>query len=138
MKRDKIIYWVVTTLFSLALIGSSIMYLTKNSTIVDGFKFLGYPEYLIPLLGTAKFLGALALVNPWSSTLKEWAYAGFTFNLIGAAWTHIATNSPATSVFVFLAVLAVSYIFFQRLKTRKASTVITESSLSRSNVVLNS
>jgi hypothetical protein len=84
--------------------------------LVDGFKFLGYPQYLIPLLGVAKLLGALALINPWFPKLKEWAYAGFTFTLVGAIWSHIATNTAFTSPLVFLLLVALSYFFFLRIR----------------------
>ena len=119
MKRDKILYWVFTALIVLGFGSASLMYFSKNPQITEGFKFLGYPQYLIPLLGVAKLLGALALINPWSRTLKEWAYAGITFTIVGATWSHIATNTPFTMPLVYLAVLALSYIFYTRLKTKQ-------------------
>lgn len=93
---------------------SAMMYLTKSPELVEGMKFLGFPMFILPLLGTAKLLGAIALLQPKFKTLKEWAYAGFTFNLIGAIWAHAATNTPFTLVAVFFVVLAVSYIFWKR------------------------
>jgi hypothetical protein len=45
---------------------------------------LGYPSYLLAILGTAKLLGAPALLQNRFPTLREWAYAGFAFDLIGA------------------------------------------------------
>lgn len=121
MKRDRILYWIFTGLVSLSFAGSSIMYLTKSQQLVDGFKFLGYPLYLIPLLGVAKLLGAFALINPWFPRLKEWAYAGFTFTLLGAIWTHIATNSPYGSPLLFLVFVAISYFFYTRVKDHQSS-----------------
>jgi len=129
MKRDKILYWIFTSIVSLAFAGSSIMYLTKSQQLVDGFKFLGYPQYLIPLLGVAKLLGALALINPWFSKLKEWAYAGFTFTLVGAIWSHISTNTPFTSPLVFLVLLGLSYFFYLRIR---GTNVHSTSSVERS------
>jgi hypothetical protein len=64
---------------------------------------------MLPLLGTAKLLGALAIINPWFPMLREWAYAGFTFVLTGAAWSHLATGTPAVAPLVFLCILALSY-----------------------------
>jgi uncharacterized membrane protein len=118
MKRDRILYWIFTGLIALGFTLSSLMYFSSNPQITEGFKFLGYPQYLIPLLGIAKLAGALALLNPWSSTLKEWAYAGITFMIIGATWSHIATNTPFTMPLLFLAVLALSYIFYTRTKNK--------------------
>ncbi len=120
MKRDKILYWIFTGLVSLGFAASSIMYLTNSQQLVDGFKFLGLPQFLIPLLGVAKLLGALALINPWFPKLKEWAYAGFTFTLIGASWSHIATNTPFTAPLVFLALVGISYLFYSRIRGKQS------------------
>lgn len=121
MKRDKILYWVFTGLIALFFLYSAYLYLSRDVKLTEGFKYLGYPAYFIPLLGLAKLAGALALVNPWSDKLKEWAYAGFTFTLVGAIWTHAATHSAVTMPLVFLVVLAISYFFYGR-TTPSAST----------------
>ena len=114
MKVNKIVYWTSTIIFAGMFLMSAMMYLTKSPELVEGMKFLGFPMFILPLLGTAKLLGAIALLQPKFKTLKEWAYAGFTFNLIGAIWAHVATNTPFTLVAVFFVVLAVSYIFWKR------------------------
>jgi DoxX-like family len=111
MKKDKIIYWISTGLLSAAMLMSSFMYLSKNTELMDNFKVFGFPPFFIALLGTAKLLGAIALVNPWFSKLKEWAYAGFVFIFIGAIWTHLATSTPFVPAFVLLVILGVSYFF---------------------------
>ena len=122
MKKNKIIYWSTTGLVAAGFLMSSFMYLGKNPELVNGFKMMGFPDFFIPILGLAKLLGAFAIVNPWVPKLKEWAYAGFTFVLIGATWTHLATNTPFIAPLVFLALLAVSYYFY-------AKTFQTESSV---------
>lgn len=122
MKRDKIIYWILTGIVTLGFAMSSFMYLSKNPELMEGFNKMGFPVYFVTILGIAKLLGAIALVNPWWDKLKEWAYAGFTFTLIGAAWTHIATGTPFVAPLMFLALLGVSYVFFNRLKTSKSNT----------------
>lgn len=122
MKRDKILYWVFTSLIAFGFLMSSFIYLTKDPKITGGFQFLGYPQYLIPFLGIAKLLGALAIIQPWSKTVKEWAYAGITFTILGATWTHISTNTPVTQPLLFLAVTLLSYFFYQRVKTKQSVT----------------
>ena len=117
MKRDKIIYWSTTALLALGFAMSSFMYLTRNPELLGQFKLIGIPEYFVTLLGVAKLSGAIAIVNPWSTRLKEWAYAGYAFVLIGAVWTHIATNTPFVAPLVFLGIVGVSYFFFTRLYT---------------------
>ena len=132
MKRDKILYWIFTGLVSLGFAASSIMYLTKSPQLVDGFKFLGLPQYLIPILGVAKLTGALALINPWFPKLREWAYAGFTFTLIGASWTHIATNTPFSTPLLFFALVAISYFFHTRVSRQQ--TIASSSSESATRI----
>lgn len=123
MKRDKILYWITTGLVSLGFVASSIMYLTHNPELMKGFSMMGYPVYFVTILGIAKLTGALALLNPWSDKLKEWAYAGFTFTLIGAAWTHIATGTPFIAPLVFLLLVGLSYFFFRRINSYKPQLI---------------
>ena len=121
MKTNKILYWTFTGLISAGFLFSSYMYLGKNPELMAGFAQMGYPAFFVTMLGVAKLLGALAIINPWSLKLKEWAYAGFTFNLIGATWTHIATHTPFMAPLFFLALLAASYYFFNKVNTVEAS-----------------
>ncbi|MBN9484783.1 MAG: hypothetical protein BGO70_06315 [Bacteroidetes bacterium 43-93] len=114
MKRDKILYWATTSLVSLGFLASGLMYLSQDPELIAKFKSIGYPVYFVMLLGFAKLVGSLILMNPWWPTLKEWAYAGFTFTLAGAIWTHISTHTPVTPPLLFLVVLALSYYFYKR------------------------
>jgi hypothetical protein len=49
---------------------------------------LGYPLYLLIILGVWRIPGALVLLVPRFPRLKEWAYAGAFFNYSGAAASH--------------------------------------------------
>ncbi len=111
MKRDKVIYWIATGLISAGMLMSAFMYLTKNPELMKSFQSAGYPDYFVLILGTAKLLGAIVLLAPVWSRLKEWAYAGFTFTFIGAVWTHLATGTPWIAPFIALLILSVSYWF---------------------------
>jgi hypothetical protein len=124
MKKDKIIYWSFTGLVSLGFLMASFMYLSKNPELMNGFKQMGFPEFFVTILGTAKLLGALAIINPWFSKLKEWAYAGFTFVLLGAVWIHVATGTPFVAPLVNLALVAVSYIYYLRVNRVNTSPVL--------------
>jgi len=116
MKRDKIIYWITTGLVAAGMLYSSAMYLMRNPELVQGFEALGYPLFIVSLLGIAKLLGGLALVVPLPTQVKEWAYAGFAFVFIGALWTHLATDTPWIAPVVFLFLLSLSYYFRLRLR----------------------
>lgn len=113
-KTSRIAYWSLTLLAALGFFMSSFMYLGRDPELMQSFSKAGYPVYFVTLLGLAKLLGAIALVNPWFPKLKEWAYAGFTFTLVGAVWTHIATSTPFVAPLVFLVLIATSYFFYQK------------------------
>lgn len=100
MKARSISYWVTTVLFALAIGASGIADLVPLQQIVEGFGLLGYPVYLTTLLGVWKLLGVVAILAPRFPRLKEWAYAGFFFELSGAAFSHIAAGvgSPASPI----------------------------------------
>ncbi len=117
MKRDKIIYWIATGLLAAGMVMSSVLYLGKSEEMVTNFTSIGYPMFMLGMLGVAKLLGGIALLAPAPERLKEWAYAGFTFVFIGAAWTHVVTGTSWIAPVIALVVLAVSYIFYSRIKT---------------------
>ena len=117
MKANKIIYWTATILVAGLFLMSSVMYLTHNPRLVTGFKSMGYPVFMLDILGIAKLLGGIALLQPRYVKLQDWAYAGFTITLIGAIWSHIATGSSFIMPLVFLLLLAVSYITRMRRTT---------------------
>lgn len=121
MKRDKIIYWIATGLIAAGMTMSAFMYLTMNAELVSNFKTLGFPTFFVSILGVAKLLGAVVLVAPVGTRLKEWAYAGFIFIFIGAIWTHIATGTPWITPAVFLIILGVSYFFWTKVSVRALS-----------------
>lgn len=105
-------YWGVTVLFASFMLLSAAMYLAGAATIRDTLAHLGYPTYILAILGTAKLLGALALLQARVPTLREWAYGGFTIDLIGATASHLFSGDPVGIAIVpalFLIPLAVSY-----------------------------
>ncbi len=93
------------------------MYLSKSQQLVDGFKVLGYPQYMLYILGLAKLLSVAGLLQPWSAKLREWTYAGLTFTFIGAIWSHLATATPFVMPLVFLALLGISWVYNRKIAT---------------------
>jgi len=114
MKKLNLLYWGSTGLVSAFMLFSAALYLTQNEGLVGSFKTIGIPLYFITILGVAKLLGAIVLVIPVNSHLKDWAYAGFAFTFIGATWTHIATSTPWFMPIIFLVVLGISYYSWTR------------------------
>ncbi len=115
MKRDQIVYWGTTGVVALMMVFSSYMYLSQNAQLMQNFQAIGYPAYIVPFLGIAKLLGALALVVTKWDKVTEWAYAGFAFTFLGATYSHLATHTPFVMPLVFLVLLGVSYWFKIRL-----------------------
>lgn len=118
MKKINITYWILTALYALFIILTSIPDVTTNA---DAIKIitthLGYPAYFIPFIGVAKILGGIAILIPGFPRIKEWAYAGLAFDLIGALYSTIAIGEPAKNwcvMFIFFAVLFGSYIFYHK------------------------
>ena len=90
--RANVIFWSVTLLFAVPLALAGIGELIGLPAGVAILGQLGYPRYLLSFLGLAKLLGVAALVAGTNPRLKEWAYAGFTFTLLGACYSHLASG----------------------------------------------
>lgn len=122
MKKEKIIFWTATIL--IALFEGVMPALTSQTELAkEGIRHLGYPEYFGNALVVFKILGVLALVIPQvPKRVKEWAYAGFSFDFLFAAISHGAVDGVNGQTFfplVVLGVLAVSYIYYHKLIENK-------------------
>lgn len=108
-----ITYWGLTGLFAAMMLLSGVLYLSGAAPVREGLAHLGYPGYVLIILGTAKLLGAPALLQNRLPALREWAYAGFTINLIGAAASHLFAGDAVSVAMVpamLLVLLAASYV----------------------------
>jgi len=106
MKNIKIWYWISTLLFAAFMIFSAIPDIAMEQETKNFIVHLGYPEYFIPFIGVAKLMGSLTILIPSFKKLKEWAYAGLFFDLIGAAYSNIMVDGFHPSMLVLLVVLA--------------------------------
>ena len=103
-------YWIATSLFAALMVVAGIQELRHAADLLEGARRLGYPDYLLTLLGTAKLVGAPLLLVQRFPHLKEWVYAGFAFDFGGAMISHTASGDtflqtlPAISCAVLLAV----------------------------------
>ncbi len=120
MKKNKIAFWIATVLIvlweGLMPLGTPLF---APQYINAGTKPLGYPDYFAYALIICKVLGVLAIAVPQvPGKLKEWAYAGLTFNLIFAFISHACVDKNAAFMFMpilVLGVLAVSYFYQARI-----------------------
>jgi hypothetical protein len=86
------IHIVLKIIFSLFMLFSAMGELTLNETVVHSMELIQMPVYLLYLLGILKILGVIAIWFSPYKWLKEWAYAGFTFDFLGAIFGFIATG----------------------------------------------
>ena len=120
-KRNKIIYWASTIWLALGMLSSGILQVFKVTAEgavappgVYGITHLGYPVYLLTILGAWKILGVVALLIPKFPLLKEWAYAGFFFAMSGAVFSHLVVGDDAKELFgptLLLVLTVVSWYF---------------------------
>ena len=117
MKKTNIIYWSTTGL--IFLFEGVLPALTSQTEMAkEGISHLGYPAYFGVMIAVFKVAGALALIVPQvPKRIKEWAYAGFTFDFIAASVSHTAVDGfggQAIFPLVVLGILAVSYIYYYK------------------------
>lgn len=109
-KRNRIIYWIFTAWLALGMTSTGIVQVMKMKEEVDMFAHLGYPEYLLTIIGVWKILGVVAVLIPKFPLLKEWAYAGFFFCMSGAIVSHMALGDPISEVAPPLLLLVLTII----------------------------
>ena len=117
-RRNKIIYWTLTlVMFVPATAGAFVELFTHGpANIVKIMLALGYPLYLMKILGFAKILGGIAILTGTLPRMKEWAYAGFTFDFLGATASHVLAGDAAHAAFplLFFLFMAVSYSLWHK------------------------
>ena|SRR5689334_25168896 len=125
MKKTNLAYWIITGLFAAFMAFSAISNVLVLPEAVTIFASLGYPKYLIPFLGVAKLLGAIAILVPGFPRLREWAYAGLFFDLLGATYSGICVGGlQAPMLFM---VLPFTFLFLSYYLWHKKADTVKES-----------
>jgi hypothetical protein len=126
-KRDKIIYWIATIWLALGMLSTGAVQLLKGKTGAggaDSITHLGYPSYILIILGAWKILGVIAVLIPKFPLLKEWTYAGFFFAMSGAVISHILVGNPVKELLPSLLLLVLTVIsWYFRPADRKFATI---------------
>ena len=114
-KTVKIWYWVITLLFVVFMLFGAGSEISQTESAQKLLASLHYSVYLNYILGIAKFIGALVLIQRRFKTIKEWAYAGFTIDILGAASSSYFVEGIGPAIFttVFLIPLFLSYYFWK-------------------------
>ena len=123
-KRNRIIYWIFTIWMALGMVSTAIVQLMKNKDELANFINLGYPAYLMTIIGVWKLLGVIAVLIPKRPLLKEWAYAGFFFVMSGALISHIIVGDTFGRTFPALLLLILVIIsWYFRPSDRKIAVI---------------
>ncbi len=109
-KTTKILYWIFLSLFLIMMLMDGIAGVVKEKTGQEVMHHLGYPVYALVIFGVAKIAGVLALLQTKFRTIKEWAFAGFTINFLGAAASRGLAGDPAG--LIFAPIIALAFMFF--------------------------
>ena len=121
MKKNKIIYYVATSVLTLILLFSVNMYFFKHEAVAKMFTGFGYPTYIIYPYAVLKLLGLIVLWSPGLKTMKEWVYSAFFFAFTLAFFAHymISDGEQMASVIAIVSLL-VSYLFYKKINSTKA------------------
>ena len=118
LRRDKIIYWTLTLLmFVPGTLGAFAEAFTRGpASIVKIMLALGFPLYLMKILGIFKIFGGIAILTGKLPRMKEWAYAGFAFDFLGAMAAHVITGDRTYALFPFsfFLVLLIAYVLWHK------------------------
>jgi hypothetical protein len=118
LKTAKWTYWTINLLFVTTMMMAGVDYIDGASFSVEGVVTrLGYPHYVLTILGIAKLLSGIGILQNRSRTLKEWAYAGYVFNLIGAAASSALAGLSFGAVITPLVILCFVMISYRQWKT---------------------
>ena len=123
LKSLRFWYWTATILFALLLVADGLGGIARQEAGVEALMHLGYPLYLLPAMGFAKLLAAIAILQTKFRTPKEWAFAGWAFTCAGAFVSRAAVGDSAELIYpvVFLGIAAVPYWLW--LRARQAGLV---------------
>lgn len=123
-KIIKILYWITTIFVALLFFMDGIGGITRQQAGIDVMKHLGYPIYALTIFGTAKLLGSVAIVQNRFKTIKEWAYAGFTFNFIGAALSRAFVGDSTFEIIfpvIIIGITFIPYYFWKKMEQLKTA-----------------
>ena len=123
-KTKTITFWIVTGLLAFGMLLGGTAQILRLKFNVQGIVHLGYPEYVLSILGIWKLLAIFVILVPKYQLAKEWAYAGLFFLLSGGVISHFASGdgiAGALPVFVFMCLTIVSW--YLRPSERKIITI---------------
>ncbi len=122
MKRINIIYWVSTIIFAGLMLSSAIPNAMATPEWVAIMTYFGYPKYFVSFIGVAKILGVIGILVPGFPRVREWAYAGLAFDLIGVIYSSLSVgpfNPQMLFMLIYIVPGVVSYLYCHKKLTLK-------------------
>jgi uncharacterized membrane protein len=113
-KKKRIVYWIVTIFLAFGMTAGGIQQMLQVGGYNEIVSALGYPLYMLSILGTWKLLGVIVILIPKFPLVKEWAYAGFFFAMSGAFISHLVVGqsfAEAMPSVILLIVTVLSWYF---------------------------
>lgn len=117
----QVLYWVPTILVAFTELGSGTGEAGRGEAALKVFRHLGYPDYFALLLGVAKILGGMAIILPVPRLIREWAYAGITFDVLAAIVSILAVGDPPNKVLIPVYVLSMTLVSLRAWRKRTVS-----------------
>lgn len=103
-----IAYWVTTLAVASELALGGVWDLMRIDYVRGVVEHLGYPVYLLTIMGAWKIPGAVVLLVPRFPRLKEWVYAGAVINYASAVASHVIVKDALTESIAPLVLLALA------------------------------
>lgn len=122
IKTINILYWIFTGLLVPMFGIGSVIGLTGNPKSVEVITTLGYPEYLLAFLCVSRLLALIAIFAPKFPRLKEWAYAGLAFDVIGAIYSITMVRQTVA----IIPIIALMFVFTSYFLYHKRVSLIPE------------
>jgi uncharacterized membrane protein YphA (DoxX/SURF4 family) len=130
-------YWTSTIFGPASFVIGGVLHLTRSEQVMTTLSHLGYPQYFAAILGVSKLLGAIVVVLPRLPRLKEWAYAGFVFDLAAASGSRAAVGDSAADIVAplgFLALVLASWALRPSSRKLTATAAPAETSAKRTDM----
>jgi hypothetical protein len=121
-RRTNVVYWTTTTFVALLMLQGGVFDAIRSPSALQVFRVLGYPDYFATLLGVAQVLGVAAILLPVPRFLREWTYAGFTFDIVSAVVSIVASGLAGWSLIFPITALAFVQASYWSWRRREETT----------------